>query len=174
MIVETETIKNEVFMNEEGTHRYLLQRTWGKPNAAIVAVITLKPGMADVLHNDLTTMLIQNHVADMGYQGFVALNLVSGISSSNQVSQKSCDQENEDKLLKEILNKKEVQQVIVACGSMITKKGYPQERLKEILGLLTKTNQEKVVTIVNEKNQPIHPLVPNIRNQPWLLKKVKL
>lgn len=173
MIVETETIKNEVFMDEEGAHRYLLQRTWGEPNAAIVAVITLKPGSASPLHNDLTTMLIQNHVADMGYKGFVAINLVSGISRSNKVAEKLSDKEIEDEVLKEVLNKKEVQQVIVACGSMITKKGFPKERLKEILGLLTKTNKEKVVAIVDDNDKPIHPLVPSIRNQPWTLKKIK-
>lgn len=174
MIVETETIKNEVFMNEEGTHRYLLQRTWGEPNTAIVAVITLKPGSASPLHNDLTTMLIQNHVADMGYKGFAAINLVSGISSSNKVSEKLSDKEIEDELLKEVLNKKEVQQIIVACGSQSNKKGFSQERLKEILSLLTKTNKEKVVVIVDENNNPIHPLVPSIRSQPWTLKKLKM
>lgn len=174
MIVETETIKNEVFMDEEGAHRYLLQRTWGEPNAAIVAVITLKPGSANPLHNDLTTMLIQNHVTDMGYKGFVAINLVSGISRSNKVAEKLSDKEIEDEVLKEVLNKKEVQQVIVGCGSMITKKGFPKERLKEILGLLTKANKEKVVVIVDDNDKPIHPLVPSIRNQPWTLKKIKI
>lgn len=136
MKVETETIKNEVFMNEEGTHRYLLQRKWGEPNTAIVAVITLKPGSTSPLHNDLTTILIQNHVA---------INLVSGISLSNKVTEKLSDKEIEDEVLKEVLNKKEVQQVIAACGSSISKKGFPQDRLKEILNLPTKTNKEKVV-----------------------------
>ncbi|MGF2146347.1 DUF1643 domain-containing protein [Vagococcus fluvialis] len=174
MKVETETIKNEIFMNEEGTHRYLLQRRWGESNTAIVAIITLKPVSVNPLHNDLTTMLIQNHVADMGYKGFVALNIVSGISTSNKVSEKLSDREIENELLKEVLNKKEVQQVIVACGSSISKKGFPQERLKEILNLLTKTNKEKVVAIVDENDKPIHPLVPSIRNQPWTLKKIKV
>jgi hypothetical protein len=174
MKVETETIKNEIFMNEERTHRYLLQRKWGEPNTAIVAVITLKPGSASPLHNDLTTMLIQNHVADMGYKGFVAIYLLSGISSSNKVTEKLSDKEIEDELLKEVLNKKEVQQIIVACGSSISKKGFPQERLKEILNLLTKTNKEKVAAIVDENDKPIHPLVLSIRNQPWTLKKIKV
>ncbi|MDT2782351.1 DUF1643 domain-containing protein [Vagococcus fluvialis] len=174
MKVETETIKNEVFTNEEGTNRYLLQRRWGESNTAIVAVITLKPVSVNPLHNDLTTMLIQNHVADMGYKGFIALNLVSGISMSNKVSETLSDREIENELLKEALNKKEVQQVIVACGSSVSKKGYPQERLKEILNLLTKTNKEKVVVIVDDEDKPIHPLVPSIRNQPWILKKIKL
>ena len=133
MKVETETIKNEIFTNDEETHRYLLQRRWGEPNTAIVAVITLKPGSASPLHNDLTTMLIQNHVAEMGYKGFVAINLVSGISSSNKVTESLSDKEIEDELLKEVLNKKEVQQVIVTCGSSISKKGFPQDRLKDIL-----------------------------------------
>lgn len=137
-------------------------------------MITLKLGSADPLHNDLTTMLIQNHVADMGYKGFVAINLVSGISTSNKVTENLSDKEIEDELLKEVLNKKEVQQVIVACGSSISKKGFPQERLKEILNLLTKTNKEKVVAIVGENDKPIHPLVPSIRNQPWTLKKIKV
>lgn len=174
MKVETETIKTEVFMNEEGTHRYLLQKKWGAPNMAIAAVITLKPVSVNPLHNDLTTMLIQNHVADMGYKGFIALNLVSGISMSNQVNEQLSDREIENELLKEALNKKEVQQVIVACGSSISKKDYPQERLKEILNLLTKANKEKVVAIVDENDNPIHPLVPSIRNQPWTLKKIKV
>lgn len=174
MIVEAKTIKNEVFMNESGTNRYLLQRTWGEPNTAIAAIITLKPGSANPLSNDLTTMLIQNHVADLGYQGFVAVNLVSGISDTNQVSEKLSDREIEDEILKEVLNKKEVQQIIVACGSVITRKGFAQERLKEILSLINKANKEKVVAIVDEDDRPIHPLVPNIRNESWNLKKIKI
>lgn len=104
----------------------------------------------------------------------MAINLVSGISSSNKVTEKLSDKEIEDELLKEVLNKKEVQQIIVACGSSISKKGFPQERLKEILNLLTKTNKEKVAAIVDENDKPIHPLVLSIRNQPWTLKKIKV
>ena len=43
MKVETHTIKNEVFLSDDRQNRYLLQRTWGSENQAIVAVITLKP-----------------------------------------------------------------------------------------------------------------------------------
>lgn len=49
-----------------------------------------------------------------------------------------------------------------------------QGGLKEILNLLTKTNKEKVVAIVDEKDRLIHPLVPSIRNQPWTLEKIKI
>ncbi|WP_158563522.1 MULTISPECIES: hypothetical protein [Vagococcus] len=42
MKVETHTIKNEVFLNDDRKNRYLLQRTWGSKNQAIVALITLK------------------------------------------------------------------------------------------------------------------------------------
>ncbi|MCI0131071.1 hypothetical protein K5X77_07275 [Vagococcus lutrae] len=55
-----------------------------------------------------------------------------------------------------------------------TRRYLLQGRLKEILNLLTKTNKEKVVAIVDEKDRPIHPLVPSIRNQPWTLEKIKI
>lgn len=174
MKVETATVKNEIFMNEEGTHRYLLQRHWGKPNTAIVAIITLRPVSIEPLHQDLTLMLIQNHVADMGYSGFVSLNLVSEINQTNKKDEDMMDVDIEDELFREVLNKKEVQQIIIACGSAISKKGVLQSRLKEILNLLTEVNKEKVVAIVNDEGQPIHPLVPSIRSEPWKLSKVKL
>ncbi|UQF70231.1 DUF1643 domain-containing protein [Vagococcus lutrae] len=174
MKVETHVIKNEVFLSDDHSHRYLLQRTWGADNQAIVAVITLKPVSASGLENDLTTMLIQNHVVDMGYKGYLVVNLVSGVDPTKKLSEKLLDRETEDELLKEVLNKKEVQQIIIGCGSAVTQKGFAQERLKEILSLLTKTNQHKVVAIVDDDNRPIHPLVPSIRNQPWTLKKIKL
>ncbi|MGX4687008.1 DUF1643 domain-containing protein [Vagococcus sp. JNUCC 83] len=174
MKVETHTIKNEVFLSDDRQNRYLLQRTWGSENQAIVAVITLKPVSVSGVENDLTTMLIQNHVVEMGYQGYLVANLVSGIDSSKKLSETLLDRETEDELLKEVLNKKEVQQIIIGCGSAVTQKGFAQERLKEILSLLTKTNQHKVVAIVDDDNRPIHPLVPSIRNQPWTLKKIKL
>ncbi|WP_158559454.1 hypothetical protein [Melissococcus sp. OM08-11BH] len=58
MKVGTHTIKNEVFLSDDHNHRYLLQRTWGVDNQAIVVVITLKPASVGGIENDLTTMLI--------------------------------------------------------------------------------------------------------------------
>ena len=174
MKVDTHVVKSEVFLNDERTHRYLLKRTWGSDNQAIVAIITLKPVSTSGLENDLTTMLIQNHVVDMGYKGYLVVNLVSGVDTTKKLSEKILDRESEDELLKEVLNKKEVQQIIIDCGLAVTQKGFAQERLKEILSLLNKTNQHKVVAIVDDDNRPIHPLVPSIRNQPWTLKKIKL
>lgn len=174
MNVEKTTIQSECFTNEEGTNRYYLSKNWGTKNQAIIAIITLKPASNNTLESDLTTMLIQNHVAQMGYHGFIALNLVSGIEGGNKVSAAQMEQEIENEVIKEALNKKEVQQIIIGCGSSITQKGFPQERLKEIISLISKTNQEKIVAIVDSHNKPIHPLVPSIRNQPWELRKIKL
>lgn len=58
------------------------------------------------LENDLTTMLIQNHVVDMSYKGYLIVNLVSGVDQTKKFSEKLLDREIEDKLLKEVLNKK--------------------------------------------------------------------
>lgn len=116
MKVDTHVVESEVFLNDERTHRYLLKRTWGSDNQAIVAIITLKPVSTSGLENDLTTMLIQNHVVDMGYKGYLVVNLVSGVDTTKKLSEKILDRESEDELLKEVLNKKEVQQIIIDCG----------------------------------------------------------
>ena len=116
MKVETHTIKNEVFLSDNRKNRYLIQRTWGSENQGIVAVITLKPVSVSGVENDLTAMLIQNHVVEMGYQVYLVTNLVSGINPTRKLSEKLLDREIEDELLKEVLNKKDIQQIIIGCG----------------------------------------------------------
>ena len=87
MKVETHTIKNEVFLSDDRKNRYLLQRTWGSENQAIVTVIILKPVSVSGVENDLPAMLIQNHVVEMGYQGYLVTNLVSGIDPTKKLSE---------------------------------------------------------------------------------------
>ena len=88
MKVETHTIKNEVFLSDDRKNHYLLQRECGSENQAIIAVNTSKL----VSVSGVATMLVQNHVVEMGYQGYLVANFVSSMILKDKIirREKNC------------------------------------------------------------------------------------
>ena len=87
MITEKSTIVVEMSLNEEKTERYLYKRVWSKAKAPKLAcVMTIHPGSSDPNSMDLTTMLIANAINEMGYDGFLGVNLTSKLQQKRKIS----------------------------------------------------------------------------------------
>jgi len=76
VLIEETTIRITATFNEERTHRYMLRRVWdeSKPSAVI---LMSNASTADIIRGDLTSMLVQNNLADLGYGAVTCVNLFS-------------------------------------------------------------------------------------------------
>ena len=100
MITEKSTIAVEMLLNEEKTERYLYKRVWSKAKAPKLAcVMTIHPGSADPNSMDLTTMLIANAIHEMGYDGFLGVNLSSKLQQKRKISASDFSEENDSAIL---------------------------------------------------------------------------
>ena len=100
MITEKSTIIVEMLLNEEKTERYLYKRIWSKAKAPKLAcVMTIHPGSTDPNSMDLTTMLIANSIYEMGYDGFLSVNLTSKLQQKRKISANDFSEENETAIL---------------------------------------------------------------------------
>lgn len=124
------------------------------------------PTNANLLKGDLTGMLIQNGVVDMGeYGGVVIANLFTRsvrVSSDKVLSMAYA----EDSMAELVKVSKEVDRIIVATGSLASRSQIAWQRMTEFWNLCKQEHLEKRVAIlVNGKGKAVHPLA--IRNEPW-------
>ena len=119
MNTERSTIVVEVLLNEEKTERYLYKRIWSKAKTPKLACeMTIHPGSKDPNSMDLTTMLIANSIYEMGYDGFLSVNLTSKLQQKRKISANDFSEENESAILG-AFNDEQVEKIIVAVGSSI-------------------------------------------------------
>lgn len=174
MITEKSTIIVEMLLNEEKTERYLYKRIWSKAKAPRLAcVMTIHPGSIDPNNMDLTTMLIANAVNEMGYDGFLSVNLTSKLQQKRKISANDFSEENESEIL-EAFNDEQVEKIIVAVGSSIKTNKEVNVQLKSIIAQLSEERQRMVEVLVG-LDGPVHPLTPIARGVGgWKLARVKM
>ena len=160
------TIHITAIFNEERTERYLLRKTW-QADGKSACIITINPASKDVINLDLTTMLIQNSLNNLGYGSFDAVNISPKINPSSREIGRTASIEN---LAQIKASAEESQDVIIAWGSAGANNKKINERQLEILSLL-KPFQDKVYMITDGKAKNLHPLVPTLRRNKWILEK---
>lgn len=174
MNTERSTIVVEVLLNEEKTERYLYKRIWSKVKAPKLAcVMTIHPGSNDPNSMDLTTMLIANSIHEMGYDGFLSVNLTSKVHQKRKISASDFSEENESAILG-AFNDEQVEKIIVAVGSSIKTNKEVNAQLKSIIAQLSEERQKMVEVLVG-LDGPVHPLTPIARGVGgWRLAKLKM
>lgn len=174
MNTERSTIVVEVLLNEEKTERYLYKRIWSKAKAPKLAcVMTIHPGSTDPNSMDLTTMLIANSIYEMGYDGFLSVNLTSKLQQKRKISANDFSEENETAIL-DAFNDEQVEKKIVAVGSSIKTNKEVNAQLKSIIAQLSEERQKMVEVLVG-LDGPVHPLTPIARGVGgWKMARLKM
>lgn len=100
-------------------------------------VVTNFPGSSDGVVMDLTTMLIVNHVSQLGFDGVVMVNLFSalGINENPKLMANGVDSVTDQVIL---LSANEVKQVILATDSFTNQNVMAQKRQYSVLNGLKK------------------------------------
>ena len=174
MNTERSTIVVEVLLNEEKTERYLYKRIWSKAKAPKLAcVMTIHPGSTDPNSMDLTTMLIANSIYEMGYDGFLSVNLTSKLQQKRKISANDFSEENETAIL-DAFNDEQVEKKIVAVGSSIKTNKEVNAQLKSIIAQLSEERQKMLEVLVG-LDGPVHPLTPIARGVGgWKMARLKM
>ncbi|AYM01488.1 DUF1643 domain-containing protein [Levilactobacillus yiduensis] len=156
-------LEGTVKFNKAKTHRYELKITWNQPAKKLAMIITNFPGSSDGVVMDLTTMLIVNHVSQLGFDGVVMVNLFSalGINENPKLMTRGVDSVTDQVIL---LSANEVKQVILATGSFTNQNVMAQKRQYSIINGLKKAGfDKKLAMLCDGSGKPAHPLAAKVR-----------
>ncbi len=155
MIEERSEIKNLSLYSENRKHRYLLARVWDEKKP-IPLFVSKCSGEADGIHLELTNTLITNNLYALGYGGYYAVNLCSGIHGKTK---ELTDKETDCIILDYA---KKASEIIISWGTLNTLvlKGRELEVLK-----LLKTTKKKVLAVSDRSGRTnLHILTPCVRS----------
>lgn len=149
-----------VFSDDNGTHRYLLEKIWNleKPR---LGIIMLAPSTATDVLFDSTTLQVLNNVSRLGYGSVSILNLFARLDDFALKHAEDTDEE----------NLKMIADTLVRCDTIVYAPGVGkngnkafQMRQEQVLQLL-KPFEDKLFCISNEKGtvRLMHPLCPQVR-----------
>lgn len=167
VVKKSDTVKTEVWHNEDETHRYLMKKTWDNKKPSIM-VITLYPTSLNTLYEDMTTRLIFNQWQDKDVGSIVYVNLYSKLSATGKNKQSlfgAYDKETDEVILSQALK---CEQIVFAWGSLPQMNKKVSQRVEE---LVERLQPLKVSTgyLTDERSEScIHPLSPKVRHQ-WLI-----
>ena len=76
---ELVTTQTEVWRDPHQTHRYVFKRQWAikgkEAEEKLAVVITIRPTDTEPFTNDLSMLLIEKNIRQLGFTGFIAVNL---------------------------------------------------------------------------------------------------
>ena len=79
MIEKLVTTQTEVWRDPHHTHRYVFKRQWAikgkEAEDKLAVVITIRPTDTEPFTNDLSMLLIEKNIRQLGFTGFIAVNL---------------------------------------------------------------------------------------------------
>lgn len=158
-----ETTKTEVWCSEDQVNRYLFKKTWGKADKQIL-LITINPVSCVPYVQDMTTMLIEEQVRKLGFNGFNVLNLFSKVTKGNTSrAVQGLMIEEEQLFYKNVMTDKAIKKYVVGVGSIIKKNQSAKKQLEKIHELFTPKQQKLLEVLVDMEGQPSHPLSPKMR-----------
>ncbi|WP_281738434.1 DUF1643 domain-containing protein [Enterococcus dispar] len=165
------TITIENWLSDNNQHRYLQKRVWGE-GKNIAVVVTVHPGTADPVNADLTTLLIQNRVHELGHDGVFLVNLFSSLSvtSKNKRALKQSFDAHSFEVLDSVFSDKSVKAIIFGMGSIVANNQLAAEAFNEVLGKIPQAKSKLVKYLVTDEGKPAHPLFPSVRGE-WVLSK---
>ena len=165
LITLENTLTTKAIFSPDKKHRYLLSKRWSDKEENIAAIIMVNPATAADIVLDKTSMLIINHLQELGFTGCDIVNIYSCIASSTKDENKS--NPINDKQI--VSSARDATKVILGWGSAGENNKRIADRQKEVLKLL-KPFKEKLVTIADSKGRSgYHPLAPQIYAK-WVLK----
>lgn len=155
MIEESNKINNFCLYSDDKNHRYLLSRIWDEKKS-IPLFVSKYSGEADGIFLELTNTLITNNLYNLGYGGYYAVNLCSGIHSKT----KEQKDKKTDKIILEYAKK--ASEIIISWGTLNTL--TLKKREDEVLKIL-KSAKKKILTVSDRNGRTnLHILTPCVRN----------
>lgn len=160
----SETMKLEMMVNPERTHRYVLSRIWDKKKE-LATVVTIYPSGLEALQGDLTSLLIVNQLVELGYGGFHSVNLFSkvGLKSTNAGSLHQAWDEGTDEVIQICAEKSAV--IIFAWGSIGETNKIAGARIEQVKEKLQKDAKKWRILSDAEGQSYFHPLASKVRSQ---------
>jgi hypothetical protein len=152
---ESNQIENFGIYSDDETQRYLLARIWDRKKP-IPLFVSKRSGQADGIYLELTNSLITNNLYTLGYGGYYAVNLCSGIFGKTE----NLADEETDKIIAEYAKK--ASEVIISWGNLT--RNDLKEREVKVLKVL-KIAKKKVLAVADGNGKEnVHILTPSVRN----------
>lgn len=172
-------MQSESWFDESQTHRYVLRKQWHSglkedKDGPIALVITIRPTTTSAFVEDLTSLLVEKNIRQLGFTGFIAVNLFSSINAKNKSTFLNGNDEHSSDVISTVLKEKRISQIIFACGSILTNNVTASNQAAEIYEQLS-AKQKKITRILVDPNsgKVAHPLNAWSRKE-WVLDKLDL
>ena len=179
MITESTTITITATFNEERTHRYKLCREWSNEKTNKTATIIMShASSADILRSDLTSMLVQNNLINLGFKSVNMVNLFSCICHQKlDLSGDISTFTNEENLQTILQCVQDTDVTIIAIGSLATTYKKVEAYQQRLFDLLRKQNCLDKIHVITapDGTEGLHPLSAKLRaSGSWTLTKYTL
>ena len=167
-IIQT-TLATVAHFSDDHKKRYLLRKLWNEKLPSL-AVIMLAPSEASGIELDMTTQLVINNTARLGYGSVTIVNLFATLDDFGLRRAEDEDSENMEAIL---LASKSADQIIYAPGTGKLKNRAFLQRQEQVLNALF-PYEAKLCCLCNESGHARlqHPLSPKVRE--WHLSPLKI
>ena len=163
------TLHTSAMFSEDGTKRYLLQKTWD-PKLPRLTIIMVAPSTASAVALDTTTQLTLNNASRLGYG---AVSIVNLFATLNDSALKEAESEDADNLKVIVQSAEKADVVIYAAGVGKAKNKAFQTRQGQVLNALRPYEGKlHCLCSVNGGGRLQHPLSPAVRM--WALSPLKI
>ena len=169
---ELVTTQTEVWRDPHHTHRYVFKRQWAikgkEAEDKLAVVITIRPTDTEPFTNDLSMLLIAKNIRQLGFTGFIAVNLFSYTKAkSPRVFLRGNDEQSLE-ILTTVFTEKKINTIIFACGSITATSQVAYEQAKTIYDQLSAKQKKMTKVLINAEGKLSHPLSIHVRNE-WQL-----
>ena len=163
------TLSTVAQFSDDGSKRYLLQKTWDKTKPSL-AIIMMCPSTASIVTMDSTTLLCVNNAERLGFGSIAIVNLFATLNDYDLKEAEDEDAEN----LKVIVDvARTADKIIYAAGVGKCKNKAFQARQEEVLiALLPFEDKLHCLCASDGSAKMQHPLSPALRN--WTLSQLKV
>jgi len=151
---EVITINTESWRSEDQTHRYVLRKQWyeglkEEKSGKIALVITIRPTSTSAFVEDMTSMFIEKNIRQLGFTGFIVVNLFSSIHATNKATYLKGTNENTLEVISTVVKEKRSSQIIFACGSIV-ETNLLTEKQKKATKMLVNPNTGKLANTLSD------------------------
>lgn len=156
------TLRTEVLMNDDNSHKYLIRKDWStKGKEKVMTVIMIQFSNSDIIQLDLTTLYVINNGHQLGYNVINIVNIFSSVDKEYDT-----DKTNDVQILKAIEGS---ELVVWGVGTAGRYNKVIQARIDEVVKLIEKYKDTVYVLTDGKTDTPRHPLSPHVRLE-WHLK----
>lgn len=155
---EIVTTKTEVWRDTKNTHRYVFRRQWStgakeEKIGPLAVVITIRPTSTEAFVTDLSLLLIEKNCRQLGFAGFIAVNLFSLVQQASSVRYQKANDSQSLEAIQTALAEKRVEQIIFACGSVTKTNQLAYHEMKELYNCLTEKQKKQTKVLVDTEGK---------------------